>query len=288
MVSAERELREQAEAETYWELQRAKSLGTQLHAMRESLDSSEEAYWALRRQQSFGEALRKDWGDAVSEGTAPDSNGIEASTAVQQITSAGPQRPAEQALTHVQEQIVQLNKELDIPQGGYSLHPGGLAPLPPPPTDSAQAMPPPPTSDGRAPAPPSVSQYHQIAREMQLEEQYWTQESALRRQRSLTELAREEEENELARGGGALDWSIPSYLSTDVTDTAGEYLQAGRRAAEQALSVGRSVAKAAVEVTSDARGDLADAVTKVSTHVNDVFTAPPPLDDEDAYWQGRR
>ncbi len=292
MVSAERELREQAEAETYWELQRAKSLGAELQVMRESLDS-EEAYWALRRQQSFGEALRRDW-EEVGESGAADSNGIEAATVVQPITSAetqhclAPPPPAEQALTHVQQQIARLNDELGISQVGYVLHPGGLATLPPPPTDSAQGMSVPPASHSRAPAPRRVAQYHQFAREMQMEEQYWVQESALRRQRSLTDLAREEEENELARGGGPLDWSVPSYLSTDVTDAAGQYLQAGRRAAEQAMSVGRSVAKAAVGVTSDARGDLANAMTKASAHINDVFTAPPALDDEDAYWQGRR
>ena len=91
MVSAERELKEQAEAETYWELQRAKSLGAQLQVMREDLDNEEDAYWALRRQQSFVEALRTDWGGVETAGTAG-TGGIADHTAASNVASAGPQQ----------------------------------------------------------------------------------------------------------------------------------------------------------------------------------------------------
>jgi hypothetical protein len=293
MVSAERELKEQADAERYWELQRSKSLGAQLQATRESLMDNEEAYWAIRRQQSFGEALRRDWGAGDVDDAADSTGGgggMQTASAASQLPPSPQQveQEAGRALSQVQQQIEQLNKELDIPRSGYALHPGGLATLPPPPTDSTRIDPhvtPAPTE--RKPTHRNVRQYHQLSREQLMEEHYWAQESALRRQRSLTELAWEAEESERARGGGALDWSIPAYLSTDVTKAASEYLQAGRRAAEQALSAGHTVAKAAAEVTNDVRGDLADVVAKVSTHVNDAFTAPPPLSDEDAYWQGR-
>ena len=284
MVSAERELKEQADAERYWELQRAKSLGAQLQATRESLMDNEEEYWSIRRQQSFGEALRRDWGsedvDAAADSTV--GGGVQTASAAPQLPQQVEQEAC-RALSQVQQQIERLNKELGIPRSGYALHPGGLATLPPPPTDTHVT----PAPADRKPMHRNVRQYHQLSREQLIEEQYWAQESTLRRQRSLTELAREAEEDEVARGGGRLDWSIPAYLSTDVTNAASEYLQAGRRAAEQALSVGRTVAKAAAEVTNDVRSDLVDAVAKVSTHVNDTFTAPPPLSDDDVYWQGR-
>eukprot|EP01046_Picozoa_sp_COSAG06_P034653 COSAG06_NODE_3648_length_5072_cov_2.519204_2_plen_317_part_00 len=300
MVSAEREAKQQAEAETYWELQRAKSMTTQLASLRESLQD-EEAYWALRRQQSFGEALRREW-SAGSIGAVEESSDFEDETALAStalhpggLAPLPPPPPASQqaALAQVQQEIVQLSVELDVSSASVpaqALHPGGLAPLPPPPTTTAPPQAPAEIAESHA---YRTREYQRQAREQQVTEAYWAQESALRRQRSLSELAQKEEEEELSRGGGPLDWSIPSFLhsevlSTDVTGVATEYLQAGRRAAKEALSVGQTVAKAALDVSHDVRSDVTGVVAKVSEHVNDVFTAPEPLGDEDAYWQGKR
>ena len=308
MVSAEREARASAEQETYWELQRAKSLSVELVAMRESLDD-EEQYWALRRADSLSAQLAAggDWGQSMagtpqSDVSQSDASDFEAAAPPPpQAASPGwhaagglaplPPPPlaapsaatfrqsfGRQALSQLQGEIAQLSQEM-----GVSLHAGGLTALPPPPLTAAQPAAQPAANGG------GYRQRVAAAHEHQSHETYWQEESGLRRQRSLSALAQQAEEEELSRGGSPLDWSMPSWLGSDAADemstVATEYLTATRRAAQEALALSSEVSKAALSVGQDMRGDVKSIVGRFGEHLGEVFTAPEALSEEDAYWQ---
>jgi len=283
MVSQERIAREQAQEEMHWQRAALNSIERQLERTLEAGDAAEDEYWALRRQRSFGTML----GQLPEPEPAPEpaaAPGTAPALASQQLHPGGAALPPPPTATPAANTSAQLPpRSPPQPARGttFTVHPGGSAPLPPPPGAGAEQQ----LSQVRSeisqlqeqlelaptPAPPAggARARANAARQHQAHEAFWAQESALRRQTSLGglgALAAEEEAQQAAQTEEERweEMDLWGRLGAAASELIPD---AGKRAASEALAIGKEVAEAAAEVSADMRQDVSQGVSQASAEV---------------------
>ena len=282
MVSQERIAREQAQEEMHWQRAALNSIERQLERTLEAGGAAEGEYWALRRQRSFGPVL----GQLPEPEPAPEpaaAPGTAPALASQQLHPGGAAAlpPPPTAAAAAASSTHQLPPRSPPRGTTFTVHPGGSAPLPPPPGAGAEQQ----LSQVRSeisqlqeqlelaptPAPPAggARARANAARQHQAHEAFWAQESALRRQTSLGglgALAAEEEAQQAAQTEEERweEMDLWGRLGAAASELIPD---AGKRAASEALAIGKEVAEAAAEVSADMRQDVSQGVSQASAEV---------------------